>query len=475
MTHSSTFKVALFAILFSSTTAIMGQPVDLRGDTQLSQSSDVVALSMDDAVELAQTRSFRTARSQRNLEMSQLRYKNARSAYYPRANTGFHADQSARGFSYASDRFEFRGALNGDVSMPIDLFGTVKRQVSQADISREMSRQDIAQSALEVALEAQNNYLNALRAQNIVDAEQKVVAEIEALIERSRATAPGAVPFLQVELGNAQQSLTSSRTIADQAQDGLKQTLRLPPETRLRLTTSVTDRKPPLERDDLLQRALQGRPDVQQSLQRIRQAEISQRQVADYRKPSIRAGGFFNENYSATSAIGAVGGNRDQFRSHGVGLNLNVPFLQYDNGQLRRHKRVAAIQTEQAIADSQELRERVAYELRQALLGVERAENRIMNLPDRKQAYDALKRAEQQMLSAPEGQAQALLAQVTNARSAWRAAETASAEAYIDYNVALFRLKRTLGERHSAEEPTERITALPTMSVPTAGTVGGTR
>jgi hypothetical protein len=77
---------------------------------------------------------------------------------------------------------------------------------------------------------------------------------------------------------------------------------------------------------------------------------------------------------------------------------------------------------------------------------VTRAENRIRNLPDPNQALQALQRAEQMLLSAPPETAQGLVAQVSNARQAWRSAETATGDAYIDYNNAVFRLERLVGE-----------------------------
>jgi outer membrane protein TolC len=272
------------------------------------------------------------------------------------------------------------------------------------------------------------------------------------------------VPFLEVELANAKQSRSSTRENADRAQEGLKQTLRLPPETRLRLTTSFTDRREPFERENLLQRALVGRPDVQQALQRIRQAQISVRQVNDQRNPTFRVGGFYNDQYSARNLVSAASG-ADRFKNQGIGLNINMPIVHFDNGQLSRQKRIAQLQREQAGADSEELQERVGYELRQALNAVERAENRLKTLPNREQAYLAMQRAEQSMLSAPPEQAQALLAQVSNARSAWRSAETASADAFIDYNSAIFRLKRIVGERHLTDRSAVAGTQIPLVSV----------
>lgn len=412
-------------------------------------SSDLVELSLEEAVQLAVSRSFRTARAKRGEDMAELRRSNAKAARLPRVDVGVAADQQQRSYEESGIEYDpyagrnFRGGLNSSLWMPVDVSGVINRQVAQADTQHRISEKEVSDTMLEVAFDTQNNYLNALRAQQNVIADERVVDQIKDLLERSRSQAPGVTPFLEVELGNAQQSLTSSRTNADQAQDGLKQSLRIPLDTRLRLTTEMTKEPHEASAADLLERAMALRPDVQQAQLRIRQAEISQRQVTDGRKPSVSIGGYMNRELLGSNPLND---DRRQISNRGLGVNVKVPLVQFDGGQLARQKRIAGIQKDQAVADAEELKERVAYDLRQALLAVERAESRIESVPDKQQAFAALKRAEQQMLTAPDGQAQSLLAQVSNARNAWRAAETASADAYIDYNRAMYRLKRTMGD-----------------------------
>lgn len=422
---------------------------------------DVLHLSLDEAVALAHQRSFRAARARRNHRISELRHGIARTGYLPRADVGATVEQSARGFQYESDRYrdftqpirgEFRSVAGVGASVPLDMFGVIKRQVSQADLARQISGHDVALSGLDAAFEAQHAYLTALRAQRSVEADERVAAQLEDLLQRARSDAPAAVPFLEVELANARQALTSSRTMADQAADGVKQVLRLPLETRLRLVTSVEKRLTPLDRNDLLERALTARPDVQQAALRMRQSRIYTEQVLDQRKPSISVGGFYNQQLFARNIFGA---DRDRFGAHGFGLIANIPLARWDNGQLRKQKQIASVQEEQVAADAAELQERLTFELKQALLAIDRAENRIRSLPDPDQAFQAMKRAEEGMLRAANGHGQALLAQVSNARNIWRSAETASAEAYIDYQLALFRLKRVIGQTHVAAEGAE--------------------
>ena len=410
-------------------------------------------LSIDDAVLLAQQRSFKTARANRSFRQNELRYDNAKSQYLPRLTTTVGVDQQARdlashGSTYAyqvSSLGQFQGNVNADLSMPIDVGGVIRRQVRQADLWRGISAADVTNTALDVTLEVQTSYLNALRAQNNADADEQVASEIENLLRRAGPKSTLA-SFLQVELANAQQTAQNSRENADNAQDSLKQLLRVPPEAHLRLTSDFRGRKQPIERNGLVARALSKRPDVQSAQLRVEQAKTSLKQVSDSRKPTVRVGLFASQQIASGTVYD---GRYDWLRQGGGLVNVSVPFVEWDNGQLRRNKEVARLQREQADADLEELRERVAYDVRQQLLAVSRAENRIRNLPDPKQALQALQRAEQMLLSAPPETAQGLIAQVSNARQAWRSAETATADAYIDYNNAVFRLKRLIGDTDS--------------------------
>lgn len=434
----------------------------IEANAKATTDAQAIPLSLEEAVQIGVARSFRAARAKRNQAIAGLRGSNARSGYLPRIDVSVTGEQMRRSYEEQGINYDpyadrnFRAGLNSSLWVPIDVSGVVKRQVAQAETQEQISQSDVSQTKLDLAFDIQNNYLNALRAQQNVKADERVVQQITELLNRARDRAPGVVPFLEVELGNAQQSLTNSRTNADQAQDGLKQSLRMPLETRLNLTTEMTHEEKAETGGDLLHQAIETRPDVRQARLRIRQAEISARQVTDGRKPSVSVGGYLNKE---VVGAGPIDRDRRRISNRGLGVNLKVPIGQYDGGQLGRQKRIAGLQKEQAVADSEELQERVAYDLRQALLAVERAEARIASVPDKQQAFAALKRAEEQMLAAPDGQAQSLLAQVSNARSAWRSAETASADADIDYNRALFRLKRTIGIVDGVEEPAGSATA----------------
>lgn len=430
-------------------------------------------LRIDDAVALAQQRSFKAARANRSLRENELRYDNARSQYRPTLTTSAGINQQELDYGWHGNTFayqvsslgQFHGNASANLSMPIDVAGVIHRQVVQAGLRQGIASNDTINTALDVTLDVVTAYLNALRAQNNADADEAVSKEIEDLLARAGPnSALGS--FLRVELANARQTAQTSRENADNAQDGLKQMLRVPPEAQLRLTSDLRGRKEPIDRNDLLERALRMRPDVQSAMLRVKQADTSVEQVSDSRKPTVRVGAF------ATQEVGGraiYDGRYDRLRQEGALINVNVPLLQWDNGQLQRNRQIAELQRDQADADLEELRERVAYDVRQQLLAVTRAENRIRNLPDADQARQALQRVEEMLLSAPPEAAQGLVAQVSNARQAWRSAETATADAYIDYNNAVFRLKRLVGDT----DPLSQNTAVTEIPIETVGAANG--
>ena len=100
--------------------------------------------------------------------------------------------------------------------MPVDVAENHRRQVRQADIGRGIAAADLTNMALDVTLDVQTSYLNALRAQNNAEADKGVAKEIEDLLARAGPKSPLA-NFLEVELANARQTAQSSRETADNA------------------------------------------------------------------------------------------------------------------------------------------------------------------------------------------------------------------------------------------------------------------
>lgn len=85
------------------------------------------------------------------------------------------------------------------------------------------------------------------------------------------------------------------------------------------------------------------------------------------------------------------------------------------------------------------------YDLKQARASWARALERTQNLPSAKDASVALTFAERNLLNASAEEAPSRLAQVSNARTAWRQAEAAAGDAVIELAVAAIRLRKAEG------------------------------
>lgn len=442
--------VVLSILPISIARAQSSAPISNRADAQISE--DVIAISLEDAVHLALQRSYKMARANRNWQISEFRTDIAKANARPKINLGINADQGVRGYNYDSSQFldfrqqtreEFRGNLSLSVTVPIDISNSIERQIRHAKASQNLAAIDAANASLDVSIDTITFYMNALKAQNNVDADTSFVNLIEDLIDKARANNTSIVPFLELELANARQTLSQSNSAFDIAQDDLRQILRAPPETKLRLTSNYIGKSKEVDKTELLEKALENRPDVRGADLRIEQSEIARNSVGDNLKPRMSLSGFYTDQLSSTTFYDD---SRNRFTNRGIGLNLTIPLYSYDSGTLSRQKQIANFQYSQANADSAELREKINYEIRRALLAVERAKGRLTNLPDTHKALVALQVSEGEMLSAPSDAASNMLAQITNARKAWRSAETASSEAYIDYNLAVYRLRRVIGE-----------------------------
>jgi len=439
---------ALVALAFGAVDDAVAQTSQTTETVADAVRADGATLSMEDAVALGRARSFRIARAMRQQESADLREESAHAAFFPRAELNINTSQAGRAYSYHDNQSnsansnsyaDFQGGVSLYASVPIDISGVLSRQVNQAELQQTVSGNAVLDAVLDVSLEIRLNYIEALRAQSAVEVDESIVARLEALAAR----APQSVaPFLQIELANARQGLSSSRTDADLAMESVRNSLRLEPDTQLTLTTQLNQMRPVFEREGLLETALANRPDVRQIELRVEQARLGASQVDDYRRPSLRVSGYYNAGLYGEYFFEPEDGRNE---SGGITLGLNVPLGQWDNGNLRRQRERASLDIEQAQADAVEHRETVAQELRQVLISLDRAEQRLLEMPDEREAYRGMLAAERNLLAASGDEASALIAQTSNARAAWRAAQLSAVNARIDYYRAAFRLIHALG------------------------------
>lgn len=425
----------------------------LAARSQTWGAASVIPLSLDDAVALARSRSYRLQRSLRSSESAELRQRAARAAAGPRIDSSFNLSQGGRGYDIETQFYrsqfdpyaDFQGSVSIYGSLPIDISGVYRRQIAQADIGADAAELDFQQGLLDVTFDAQSAYFALLRAQEAVRAEEIIVARLTNLIEQARTAQPSIVPFLEIELANARQTLDAVETSAEISQDALLQQLRLPAGTSLNLVSPVPSTPDDVLSGDLLATALANRPEVKQLSLRRDQTRLSRAQVDDQRRPSLSLNGFASY---ATNRDHPFADYRSNSGSAAVFLNLNVPLGYYDGGALAGSRRQADIQMEQVDADVEEQRDRLTLEIRQAVSNLQRARQRLDFAPDVAAAQGLMGESEQALLRAAPAEAAGLVAQASNVRVTWRQAYVSSMEARADHYLAHLRLQKVLGYQY---------------------------
>jgi outer membrane protein TolC len=324
----------------------------------------------------------------------------------------------------------------------------VRRQVRQSRLSHDLSELDQAQAFIDVATDVRINYVTTLRAQEQVRADEEFLSQLDDLLERARTSQPSVVSFLETERDNAVQSLRSTQTSRDLALSSFRQTLRLPRDTPVTLTSELPPPSAVASTDALLDLAVRNRIDLRQAAIRLQQAQLATVQARDSRRPSMRVTAYASQRLN--DELPTFRDFDGRTRSGGVIASVTVPLVQYDGGVLRANRQIASIQAEQALADREEAAERAENEINQVMIGINRAKQRLLSLPDVEQARASLNRVEIQMLSAAPAEAAGFVAQVTNARQNLRSAVVSRNEALTDFYSNFFRLLKAVGTEEIA-------------------------
>jgi outer membrane protein TolC len=402
-------------------------------------------LSLDEAIRLALSRDVDVDRADRSSKIARLQIANARANYLPAASVNVAVNQSATGSTYRTQDVTFRrglagnfvGTVNANVSMPIDISGSIGRQVDSAQLANQLAELGLDRARRDALIDVQSAYLSALQAQQMVRIDETIVGSIESLRTRAAKRLPTMLPYFEVELANAREMLRLSRAADDQAQDGLKLALRLPFEQDLDLTSPLPD----YERIDRPDGRETASVDVESAELRLKSAELGIERAKDVRRPSLRVGAYATQTFSGAFIDDA---GRTTNRDYGLNIALNLPLFNYDAGRSENSVRTSQLLAEQARIDLDTTRRTTELGVRQARQALQRAEKRLAQLPDPKAAADALGNATKALFAADPATAPALLAQVSNARLSWRSAQASVMDAKVGALVAALRLSKAL-------------------------------
>ena len=230
------------------------------------------------------------------------------------------------------------------------------------------------QDAREMVVWAVSNlYFRARAGSGRVEAARRQLQTAEALFRQaSDFKDAGVVPAIevlraQVELEAEQQRLIYFENELEKQELDLARAIGVPVGQKIRLTEELSEAPPPaIEITDALQQAYAARADYQSLQQRVREAELEKRAAESERLPRLTARGDYGD-------IGRAPGV-----SHGTfSAAASLEFPLFQGGRIHGNILEAGAALAGRQAELENLRARIEYELRVALLDLKAAQQQV--------------------------------------------------------------------------------------------------
>lgn len=224
-----------------------------------------------------------------------------------------------------------------------------------------------------VVLAVGNTYLQAIAASARVETAEAQVKAAQALSDKAadqkKAGLTPAIDALraQVELQTRQQQFIVARNDLAKSNLSVSRIIGLPPGQNFVLTEKAPYQAlAPLPLEIYLQRAYAGRSDYQSAMARVRSAELSRRAASAGRYPSLDLGANFGD-------MGVAPGQSNGTWQVNGGLNIPI----FAGNRVHSNVLEADAQLKQARSQLGDLRGRIDYEVRTALLDLNAAAEQV--------------------------------------------------------------------------------------------------
>jgi outer membrane protein TolC len=250
---------------------------------------------------------------------------------------------------------------------PLYTGGRLEAQVALAEANVRGARAVLERTKQQVVFQVQQAYLQLLLARENEAAARRAVAAAEESVRvaRARLAAGVAAPFdvlqAEVSLANAQQGFARAQTQVGNAQAALAALLNLPLDTPLEPTDTLEVRPVAGTLAELVQRALQRRPELEELRARAQAAQAS--------IDLARSGGRPNVALSAQYDWAGLASNPSSSWSVTLAVTLSL----YDGGITQQRVREAELRLQQLALLEAQTRQRVELEVRQAWLALQQA------------------------------------------------------------------------------------------------------
>jgi outer membrane protein len=284
------------------------------------------------------------------------------------------ASRISAGSLTASRLFEHAGAGGGFTQLITD-FGRTTNLVAYSKLQEKAQNASALATTEDIVLAADLAFFNALQAQALLKVSNQDVATRQITetqiseMTKNKLKSTLDLSFANVNLSQAKLLRLDAENNVESTMAALDAVLGLDRQVTYELVEGdIASKAPPADADQLLQLALQQRPDLQ-ALNYSRQAEIKfSRAQRDQLLPTI----------SAAGTVGSVPIRPSQYYVSnwwgGIGVNVNIPIF---NGFLfSAQAKEAAIRAQAASEESRDLRDRISRDVRTAWLGANTAYQR---------------------------------------------------------------------------------------------------
>ncbi len=414
-------------------------------------------LDLNDAIDLARSRSPELDRQRQSLADAAALHVGAVGAFLPHvsASAGYSRiptesfSVAGQTFSSPSDNY----TLGASATVPLFAGFRNVAGLDRSDATRSAARARFDRAEEGVALAAAQAFIDVLKAEALFGVAEKSIEKSREQLERVRALLEvGSVPPVDLyrqrgQLGSDRLAALNARDAIENARNTLNIALGLPVADRRALAAIdldhlAADFTAPAELDALIALALRQRRDLQAADEEIRVAAASLRVSRSGYWPSANLTGNYNWNGSEPP------GDLDDFRqgdSYSVGVSLSVPIFD------RLATRSSVQRAEAELAYRRTYRRSLERELMREVASVHLALGNAMERVELSRAN--LRAAEEELRLAEERYSvgAGTLLERNAASLSWTSAETNRVAALYDLLYARIALAATLGDTINAK------------------------
>ena len=368
-----------------------------------------------------------------------------RSAYYPTAFGSVTAVDSENNSRIAA------GALNNPiiyeryangltVNQLVTDFGRTYQLVKSSNLHAQAAQENIVNTRADVLLNVDRAYFGVLKAQALLSVAQETVKDRQLVsdqvteLEKNKIKSGLDVSFANVDLAQARLLLIQAQNDLDTSYAQLSAALGYGDQRTFQLTDEPMPPSPPADFSDLLQQAMQNRPDLISLRLDTASAHTYATAERDLWFPTISAAG--------TAGLTPVGADQLAPRYAAVGVNVNIPiFNGHLYGALRSEANSRARADDQYVRD---LQDSIVRDVRTAWLNANSAFQRLA-VADQllKSATDALDLAQSRYRLGLSS-----IIEFSQAQLNLTQAQLESASAKYDYQAQLSVLNYQIGSLH---------------------------